>query len=153
MLRDLEAMCPFNYVCIRGYFYTMYVAMFMYTCTVCINCVLTWLKAVDTIGNCQRPVFSLVVSQHMHKIRNLWKFELNRSPTFQDNNERKNTHVTRSCVRLDSWFWDLKLRSRNQIRRKLFLSRKVLHFRGSRFSQCFILATYPHYSLPNKVFC
>ena len=29
------------------------------------------LKAVDTIGNCQRAVFSLGVSQHMHKITNL----------------------------------------------------------------------------------
>ena len=36
------------------------------------------LKTVDTIGNCQRPVFSLGVSQHMHKITNLWKFELNK---------------------------------------------------------------------------
>ena len=26
------------------------------------------LKALDTIGNCQRPVFSLGVFQHMHKI-------------------------------------------------------------------------------------
>ena len=25
------------------------------------------LKTLDTIGNCQRPVFSLGVSQHMHK--------------------------------------------------------------------------------------
>ena len=34
-----------------------------------------WLKALDTFGNnCQRPVFSLCVSQHMHKITNLWKF-------------------------------------------------------------------------------
>ena len=30
-----------------------------------------YLKPVDTIGNCQRPVFSLAVSQHMHKITNL----------------------------------------------------------------------------------
>ena len=29
------------------------------------------LKAVDTIGNCQRQVVSLGVSQHMHKITNL----------------------------------------------------------------------------------
>ena len=29
------------------------------------------LKTMDTIGNCQRPVFSLAVSQHMHKITNL----------------------------------------------------------------------------------
>ena len=34
-----------------------------------------WLKTLDTIGNCQRPVFPLGVSQHyMHKITNLWKF-------------------------------------------------------------------------------
>ena len=35
---------------------------------VCITCVL---KTVDTIGNCQNPVFSLGVSQHMHKVTNL----------------------------------------------------------------------------------
>ena len=29
------------------------------------------LKTLDTLGNCQRPVFSLGVSQHMHKITNL----------------------------------------------------------------------------------
>ena len=29
------------------------------------------LKTVDTIGNCQRPVFSLCVSKYMHKITNL----------------------------------------------------------------------------------
>ena len=27
------------------------------------------LKTVDTIGNCHRPVFSLGVSQHLHKTR------------------------------------------------------------------------------------
>ena len=34
----------------------------------------TFLKTLDTIGNCQKPVFSLGVSQHMHEISNLWKF-------------------------------------------------------------------------------
>ena len=63
------------------------------------------LKTLDTIGNCQRPVFSLGVSQHMHEIT---KFELNWSSKFRDNNERKNTLVTRSCVHLDGWFRDLK---------------------------------------------
>ena len=29
------------------------------------------LKTMDTIGNCQRLVFTLGVSQHMHKITNL----------------------------------------------------------------------------------
>ena len=66
------------------------------------------LKAVDTIGNCQRLAFKVGVSQHVYKIKNLWKFELNRSSNLRDNSERKNTLVTRSCVCLDGWFWDLK---------------------------------------------
>ena len=56
------------------------------------------LKKLDTIGNCQRPGFSLGVSHHMHKITNLWKFELKRSSKLRDNNERKNILVTWSCV-------------------------------------------------------
>ena len=66
------------------------------------------LKTLDTIGNCQRTVFSLGVSQHMHKITNLWKFELKWSSKVQDMNELKNTIVTRSCVLSDAWFRDLK---------------------------------------------
>ena len=38
----------------------------------------------------------------MHKITNLWKFELNLSSKLRDNNERKNTLVKRSCV-LPKW--------------------------------------------------
>ena len=34
----------------------------------------TFLKALDTFGNCQNPVLSLGVSLHMHKMTNLWKF-------------------------------------------------------------------------------
>ena len=30
-----------------------------------------YLKTLDTIGKCQRPVFSVGVSQHMHKLTNL----------------------------------------------------------------------------------
>ena len=92
----------------------------------------SWLKAVDTIGNCQRPVVSLGVPQHMHTITNLWKFEL------WDMNEIKNTLVTRSCVLSDAMI------SRPQILR---------HFRGSRFSQCFIIPTSPYYSLLSEVLC
>ena len=87
-----------------------------------------FLKTVDTINNCQRPVFSLGVSQHIHKITNLWKFELNRPSKLRDNNERKNTLVTRSCV-LFRWLISrpeiLNLRSQNQIRGKILLSRKL----------------------------
>jgi hypothetical protein len=107
------------------------------------------LKTMDTIGNCQRLVFSLAVSQHMHKITNLWKFELNRSSKLRDNNNRKKTPLSREVV----YFQILNLRSRNQIRGKLLLSRKLRHFRGSRFSPCFILSTSPYYLLPSKVLC
>ena len=66
------------------------------------------LKTLDTIGDCQKPVFSIDVAHHMHKLTNLWKFELNWSSKLQDNNERKNTLVTQSFVLSDAWFRDLK---------------------------------------------
>ena len=66
------------------------------------------LKTLDTIGNCQRLVFSLAVSHHKHKITNIWKFELNRSSKLRDNDERKTTLVTRSCVLSDAWFRDIR---------------------------------------------
>ena len=107
------------------------------------------LKTMDTIGNCRRPVFSLGVSQHMHNITNLWKFELNRSSKLRDINERKK----HPCHTKLFAFWCLisrpqilNLRSQNQIRGKLLLSRKLRHFRVSCFSQCFILSTSPRYS-------
>ena len=114
------------------------------------------LEAVDTIGNCLRPVFSLGVSQNMHKITDLWKFELNWSSKLRDNNKRKkDPWHTKLCA----FTWLISrpqiqnLRSRNQIREKLILSRKLCHFRGSCFSQCFIRSTSPHYSSPSKVLC
>ena len=114
------------------------------------------LKAVDTIGNCQRLAFTVGVSQHMHKITNLLKFELNWSLNLGDNNER----IKHPChTKLCAFRWlilrprVLNLSSRKQIRGKLLLSQKLWHFRGSRFSQCFIPSTSPHYSSPRKVLC
>ena len=77
------------------------------------------LKTLDTIGNCQRPVFTRGVSQHMHKITNLWKFELNWSSKLRDNNERKKHHChTKLCA--FRWLISrpliLNLSSWNQIR-------------------------------------
>ena len=60
------------------------------------------LQTLDTIGNCQRPVFSLAISQHMHKITNLCKFELNRLSKLRDNNEIKNTLVTQTKLLSDA---------------------------------------------------
>ena len=76
------------------------------------------LKAVDTICNCQRLAFTVGVSQHMHKITNLFKFELNRSSNLRDNNERKK-HPCHTKFCAFRWFISrlqvLNLRSRNQI--------------------------------------
>ena len=59
------------------------------------------LKTLDTIGNCDRLVFTVGVSQQCI-IMNLRKFELNQSLKLRDNNEIKNTPVTRSCVLSDA---------------------------------------------------
>ena len=63
----------------------------------------------------------------------------------RDNNDRKNTLVTRSAFKcLISRPQNLILRFRSQICGKLLPSRKLRYFIGSRFSQCFIPSTAPH---------
>ena len=57
-------------------------------------------KCLDMVGNC--PVFSLGVSQNMHKISNLYKFWLNWSLKLQGNNERKTPLFAQICVLLDA---------------------------------------------------
>ena len=59
------------------------------------------LKGWYTNGNCERPVFSLGVSNHNHTITSLWKFGLNRSLKLRENDDRKNTLVGRICVLSD----------------------------------------------------
>ena len=75
------------------------------------------LKTLNTFGNCQRPVFSLGVSQHLQKITNVWTFEFN---------------------------WSSKLRLKSA---EFSNSIQVCYFRGSRFSQYSILSTAPRCSL------
>ena len=69
------------------------------------------ISPLDTIGNCQKLAFTVGVSQHIHKITSLWKFELNRSSKLRENNERK-----KHFQMLDFETSILNLRSRNQIR-------------------------------------
>ena len=45
------------------------------------------LKTLDTFGSCQRPVFSLGVSQHMHEVTNLGKIELNCDPLCENESD------------------------------------------------------------------
>ena len=89
------------------------------------------------------------VSQHMHIVTNLWKFELNWSSKFGDNNERKKTlsHEVMCSQMLDFETSILNLRSRNQIHGKLLLSWKLRHFRGSHSSQCFFFFYYQQLSI------
>ena len=54
---------------------------------------------------------------------------------------------------LDSRPQNQILRSQNQICGNYFLSQEILYFRGSRFSQCFVLSTAFHYLLPSKFLC
>ena len=147
---------------VNGLHTMLVVWLLWYTCT-CVQkktlFLFHWsclLKAVDTICSCQRLAFTVCVSQHSHKITNLWKFELDWSLELRDNYERKK----RPChTKLCAFRWlisrpqNLILRSRNKIYGKLLLSRKLRHFRGSRFSQCFIPSTSSHYSSPRKVLC
>ena len=110
-------------------------------------------KALDTFGNCQRPDFSLGVSQYLHKIANLRKFELNWLSELRENNGRNNTHVP-SCVRSDAWFrdlsWDLKINSNILVRNYLFLKNYITSEGAISFSQCVILSTALHCLLPSK---
>ena len=41
------------------------------------------------IGNCQKPLFTLAIFQHMQDITNMWKFELNQSSKLRDNVKEK----------------------------------------------------------------
>ena len=68
-------------------------------CLIFYRCILFYFKDLDTFGNCQRPVFSLGVSQHMHyKITNLNKFRLNCRRSCGGIVEEKDPYRT-SCVR------------------------------------------------------
>ena len=95
------------------------------------------LNTLDTIGNCQRPVFSLGVAQHMHKQTNLWKFELNWLRSCEIIMEEKTplSHKGVCFQMLDLsiqiFYWEKTSFS------KTFFS---WYFRGRRFSQCFILS-------------
>ena len=86
-----------------------------------IRSVTAWnLKALDTFDNCQKPAFSLGVSQQMHKITILWKLKLNWSSKLRDNNGRKTplSHTKLFAFRcLISGTQNLIRRSQNRIQK------------------------------------
>ena len=93
-------------------------------------------QTLDTIGNCQRPVFSLGVSQHKHKITNpVKKFSLK----LRYNNERKIPFLHEVCafscliLRLQN----LILRSRIKFVEKYFFLQKTLSLQRKPFLTMF----------------
>ena len=108
-----------------------------------------WKLPIVWLSNCQRPVFSTGVSHHNHKITSLWTFGLNWSSKLRENDKSKNTLVGRICVLSDK---NKRLLARSLLlfSEKLPLSQKRCYFRGSHFSQCFILSTALQCSLPSQ---
>ena len=108
-----------------------------------LSCTVYMLGHITNTGHYRYLSKTSAVSQHMHKITNLWKLELNRSSNLRENNERK----------LCAFRWLISrpqvLNVTSQIRGKLLLFRKLCYFRGSRFSHCFKPSTSPHYSSPS----
>ena len=98
------------------------------------------LKTLDTIGNCQRPVFSLAVSQHMHTCTNnkpvkIWAQSV---ISYEIIMREKNTLVTVCIKIIDFETTNSKSEvSKFEIHRKILLSRKLRYFRGSRFLTLF----------------
>ena len=95
------------------------------------------LKTLDTFGCCQRPVFS---SQHMPKIKKICENLNSIGRRSREIIMEEKTLELRAFRCLISGPQNLILRSLNQIREKLLLSRKLHYFKGSRF-------------LPSKVLC
>ena len=75
------------------------------------------LKALGTFGNCLRPVLSLGVFKHMHKITHLWNVGPNWSPSCKSILEKTALLHTFVCVQLKSFIiW---------VRNYLFLKKYV----------------------------
>ena len=87
------------------------------------------LKTVYAIGNFQRPDLLPTVYEHIHKVTNLWKFELDWSSETRSKKKKK--------MMLDFGASNSKLEVSKSNSWKI---------RGSRLSQCFIPLASPRYS-------
>ena len=108
------------------------------------------LKELDTVGNCQRPGFSLCVSKHMNKITSLRTFALNWSLKLQENDERKKHPCLYKIVCFQIGIKGFRPEVFYYFSEKLPLSQKLSYFRGSHFPQCFILSTALQCLLPSQ---
>ena len=116
------------------------------TCLIgCLKGTLMPIKPLDMLGNCQRPVFSLGVSQHMHTKQACE----NLSSIWSSNNNEEKTHLLYKFVCFEV---EIKAFSWSE---KIPVSQALCYFRGSPFSQCVnILSTaLCCSSLPSKFLC
>ena len=98
------------------------------------------LNILDTFGSCQRPVSPLSVSQHVHYSQNnksvkIWTLGRRSYEIIMEEKTPLSHEVVCFTKCLISGPQNLILKSRNQIRGKLLLFRKLRYFRGSRFSK------------------
>ena len=107
-------------------------------------------KVMHTIGFLNRSILILQKCSCIKK-NNLRKF-YSKGPC-RKNNSRKGYTIWEALPRMVIFFKITPLRSQIQfkyLREKLLLSQKLC-YEGSRFLQCFILSTAPHYLWPSKV--
>ena len=99
----------------------------------------------------------LSVSQHMHKITNLWKFELNRSSISCEIIMKENPALSHFVCAFRCSISRPQnhpiLRSRNQIRGKLLISQKLYVTSEGAVSHNVLYYQQLHYSLPSEVLC
>ena len=88
----------------------------------------SFLKTLGTIGNCQRPVFSLGVSQHMHNITNL--SSIGRQSCKITMKEKLPLSQEVVCFQIFET-WNLILMSQNQIREQNFFFESCLTSEGA----------------------
>ena len=110
------------------------------------------LKPLDTIGNYQRQVFSLGVSQHMHKITNPCNFEYNWSSKFRENNGLKKTPLSHKLCPFRCLEFETSTEVSYSIRNYFFLKNYITS-EGALSPNVLYTITSSHCSLPSKFLC
>ena len=113
------------------------------------------LKTLDIFCNCKRPVFSL----GFYSTFVCTKFILNWSSKLRDNNWRKSAIVAQvDCFQMlyfktSKSNYEVSKSNSNTIWVRNYFCLNSYYFRGSQFSQCFILSTALRCLLPSKFLC
>ena len=93
----------------------------------------------------------------MHKITNVWKFELNWSSKLRDNNGRNTPLSYKVLCFGDAWFWELKIYlhykvSKSNLWKIISFSKTTQLQRKPSLTKCIIISTALHCLLPSKFY-